>query len=80
TVTRLRDGHSNVESLVDAFFLQIFIWERFKSLSSSQKIYEQGKPRALSWVHSCHPSSGRLLGVMDEISNFNFCLYLMKNV
>ncbi|KAM6546138.1 hypothetical protein CsatB_026874 [Cannabis sativa] len=63
-------------SVVDASFLQLFIWERFHKLAPPRKYLKDGSPRAWSRFRSRLKGSVQLTDIVDYISEFNFRPYL----
>ncbi|KAF4378062.1 hypothetical protein F8388_020698 [Cannabis sativa] len=69
--------NKEVISLIDACFLQMFIWERFPKLAPIRKSLQPGKPRPWAWVSSkCWKT---LCNVTKDVSNFTFRPYLTNN-
>ncbi|KAF4381841.1 hypothetical protein F8388_010809 [Cannabis sativa] len=75
-VRDINSGSMKTISVVDASFLQLFIWERFHKLAPPRKYLKDGSPRAWSRFRSRLKGSVQLTDIVDYISEFNFRSYL----
>ncbi|KAF4357139.1 hypothetical protein F8388_002344 [Cannabis sativa] len=75
-VRDINSGSMKTISVVDASFLQLFIWECFHKLAPPRKCLKDGSPRAWSRFRSRLKGSIQLTDIVDYISEFNFRPYL----